>query len=567
MPLFLATPALLKHGSFYWKTSAGALDCETRRSLEALHTLLEGSGIVDTKANNPSIGCAGCGLNRRQFLAGCTACVAGTAGLGMLSPRRAEAKDAGKKVKVRLVYTFVPSDKPIWPNIGYDFEARMKELTGQLTAACPAIEFAPVVIHNVDEAKKMLAQDSGIDGYLVYMLGLWTGAPQVIGAAGKPTVFVDDLYGGSGEFLIATAAARRAGQKAVSVSSARLEDVAAVARCFGVLAKPGTSLDDFVAAADKVRRSRFPRQSDLPCTEDKVSAAEPGEVLKRLKESTILVIGRRNGPFSKSIENVFGTKVIAMGFEELQGQYEQADAAEAASWADRWMKAAEKVVEPKRDEIVRSGKMYLAKKALLKKYNAQAITINCLGGFYGNHIKAYPCLGFTQLNNDGLIGACEADQKSTISMLAMQYLSGRPGYISDPVIDTSKNQIIYAHCVASTKVFGPNGKSNPFRIRSHSEDRKGAAVQSLMPLGYEVTSVEFDPMKKQILMHQSKTMANVDEDKACRTKVAAEVKGDIDKLLNQWDQWGWHRVTVYGDLKEPVQALGHALGMQVVEEA
>src|SRR5574337_693990 len=34
---------------------------------------------------------------------------------------------------------------------------------------------------------------------------------------------------------------------------------------------------------------------------------------------------------------------------------------------------------------------------------------------------------------------------------------GRPGYISDPVIDTSKNQIIYAHCVAPTKVFGPGG--------------------------------------------------------------------------------------------------------------
>ena len=40
------------------------------------------------------------------------------------------------------------------------------------------------------------------------------------------------------------------------------------------------------------------------------------------------------------------------------------------------------------------------------------------------------------------------------------YADGQPGYISDPVIDTSKNQIIYAHCVAPSKVFGPSKTAN-----------------------------------------------------------------------------------------------------------
>ena len=59
---------------------------------------------------------------------------------------------------------------------------------------------------------------------------------------------------------------------------------------------------------------------------------------------------------------------------------------------------------------------YLAMRELLQRHKAQAITINCLGGFYGGHIKAYPCLGFTQLNDDGLVGACEADLFSTVTM-------------------------------------------------------------------------------------------------------------------------------------------------------
>jgi hypothetical protein len=154
-----------------------------------------------------------------------------------------------------------------------------------------------------------------------------------------------------------------------------------------------------------------------------------------------------------------------------------------------------------------------------------------------------------------------------MTMLVMGYLTGRPGYISDPVIDTSKNQIIYAHCVSTNKVYGPSGRANPYHIRSHSEDRKGAVVRSLMPLGEMTTTLEIDADKQQILFHQAKTVANIDEDKACRTKLAAEVKGDINKLFNFWDTWGWHRVTFYGDLKKPVQHLAGLTGFEIIEEA
>jgi len=34
-----------------------------------------------------------------------------------------------------------------------------------------------------------------------------------------------------------------------------------------------------------------------------------------------------------------------------------------------------------------------------------------------------------------------------------------------------------------------------------------------------------------------------------------------------WDQWGWHRVTCYGDIKKPVYSLADAIGWKVIEEA
>jgi len=205
---------------------------------------------------------------------------------------------------------------------------------------------------------------------------------------------------------------------------------------------------------------------------------------------------------------------------------------------------------------------------VLKAHNANAITINCLGGFYGGHIHAYPCLGFHELNNEGLIGACECDVDSTSTMVAFTTLTqGRPGYISDPVIDTAKRQIIYAHCVAANKLFGPQGPECDMEILTHSEDRQGAAVRTIMPTEYMTTSLKLHQNDKEIIFHQAKAVANDPDDRACRTKLCGEPVGDIEKLFAQWDKWGWHRVTFYGDLKKPVYELADAFGWKVVEEA
>ena len=481
-----------------------------------------------------------CGLNRRQFLGGCVSCTAGLTGMSVLGMSALGAKTAAakaaagecEKAKVRLVFTHAPPEEATWPNIGYDYEGRKKQLTKKLRQACPEIEFLPATVKSPEAAGKILKADKEIDGYLVYILGLrWDGTPQTIADSGRPTIFVDDLYGGSGEFLTAYAVAKRKGLKVTGVSSTRFEDVVEAAKCF--------------------------------------------VCMKKLRSSVILNVGA--GPdwwgyiSGRLIEEQFGPKVIPISFEQLDKAYKKTNRTEARKWADRWIREAEKVVEPSRQEIEKSGAMYLAMLDLMRRNKARAITINCLGGFYGGHMAAYPCLGFFQLNNDGYVGACEADMRSTVTMLLMSYLVGRPGYISDPVIDTAKNQIIYAHCVAPNKVFGADGPVNAYHIRSHSEDRKGAAVRSLLPLGKMTTTIQFDPRKRdgkgQAILHQARTVANIDEDKACRTKLAAEVKGNIDKLFNYWDEWGWHRVTYYGDLKRAVGHIAALLGIEVVEEA
>ncbi len=480
----------------------------------------------------PSIGCP-MHVNRRDFLSGCVSCAAGVSALaaavapaiaaGETAAASPSPSPAAAKAKVALIFSHIPPGSPTWPNIGYDYEGRKKQILEALTKGCPDVEFAPVTVHNADEARKAIEGAKEMDGIVNYLVGIWTGTGGAVCASGKPAILVDDLYAGSGEFLIEYSRAKRAGQKVVGISSSEMDDV--------------------------------------------VEAVNTFAAIKKLQASTILVItGSWDAAAQgKVIKDTFGVNVKQIDPAELEEAYKKVDPNEAKTWATRWIKGAEKVIEPTPEEIHKSAAFYLAMRSVLARHNAQAITINCLGLFYGGKLSAYPCLGFWQLNNDGFVGACESDLRSTVSMLITTTLTGRPGYISDPVIDTSKNQIIYAHCVAPSKVFGPAGRDNPYHIRSHSEDRKGACIRSLMPLDEITTTLEWFAERREVLVHQGKTVENVDEDKACRTKLAVEVR-DARQLLSEWDVWGWHRVTFYGDLLPQVQRLACLWGIKVVGE-
>jgi hypothetical protein len=475
----------------------------------------------------------------------------------------------GGKPKIRVVFCETSNKQPIWPNIGYDFDARRNRILETLTRGCPGLEFLPArVVDDPKHVAEVLKADGAVDGYLVCVQGLgWGNDIFKLSTTGKPTLLADNLFGGSGLFLLQQPRIMQSGKPVDWVSSSNDQDLVASARNFALL-KQGKSAAEVAAAFRATRHGNTPATTDWTCKDDPVPAPNFEEALRELRQTKILVVGGGWGgaAFSKAAEATLGVQLVAIAFEELAGAHAAADPAAARECADRWMHAAHQVVEPGQDEIQRSAAMYLGMKNLMEKHGARGISVNCLGGFYGGKLKAYPCLGFSQFNSDGLIGGCEGDQMSALTMATMGALVGRPGYISDPVIDTSKGQIIYAHCVATIRPFGPKGPTNPFRIRNHSEDRKGASVQSLLPEGYLVTSMEINPTLRQVILFQAKTAGNNFSDMACRTTLEGIVKGDIEKLTEHWGM-GWHRVTFYGNLKEHVAELCARLKFKLIEEA
>jgi L-fucose isomerase-like protein len=431
------------------------------------------------------------------------------------------------KAKVKVIFPALKQGEPGWPYIDYDYTRRTGEIISKLEENIPEIEFSKAILYSPEEARKMLDAEKGnYDGYLVYLTTLWTGIPEFTALNYHPVIVADELFSGSGGFINTHSLIKREKLPVVSIASSNFKDI-----------------------VDGVKL--FP-------------------VIKKMKNSRILTVFDEEGFFVNSyminkIKEIFGTEVLQMKSEEINSYYREVDVSEAEKIKTKWIREAVKVVEPSEDEILKSAKLFLAIKKAMDDKNADAVTVDCLSLCYEHKLPAYPCLSFFQLNNDGLTGVCEADLEAAITQLLIRYLTGRPGYISDPVIDVATNQIIYAHCVATNRVYGPDGLANPYVIRSHAEDRRGASVQSLMPLEETVTTVKVS-LDKAFAIHQGKTIANVEQDKGCRTKLAAGV--EAEKILEKYhfELFKWHLVTCYGDFRKQFINLATLYGLEIFEQ-
>ncbi len=287
--------------------------------------------------------------------------------------------------------------------------------------------------------------------------------------------------------------------------------------------------------------------------------------IHHLRRSKVLVVSQstQRSQAAEAFAKQFGTTIEFPGYPAVKAAFEAADAAQAAKAAEEFTRGALKVVEPSREDIHKALRFYLGVVNLLKDQKANAITIDCLGGFRRGDLPAYPCVAWSKLNDAGYYGVCEGDLLSTMSQLLLTSFTGKPGFVTDPVFDTSRNEIIHAHCVSATAMQGLGGPTSPYIIRSHMEDNRGVSMQVLVPIGDTVTVGKFLTAKK-FVYSTGEVLGNVDYDRGCRTKFRTRV-ADARKLLENFGG-GLHRVVVYGDYVASLQQMGRLMGFKVVRE-
>jgi hypothetical protein len=290
-----------------------------------------------------------------------------------------------------------------------------------------------------------------------------------------------------------------------------------------------------------------------------------------MKKSKVLALGPPQGTAAgcspKLVKEKLGAELVIIPNEKVMEIFKSIDlkAAEAEA-QDYWISKARKIVEPTKPEIIQSARYFLAVKKLMNQEKAQAITsVHCMGNPRG-------CLTFSKLNDLGLVGACEGDIDSTLTMLLFAYAFRVPGFITDPVIDTAKNAMVHFHCTSATKMDGPCGPRLPFVIRTQTDSRGGVSLEVENRVGQPVTCAKLVNLDTMLLV-PGKIIETSTSPMACRTQFAQSVPDARRLFLN----WGGnvivggvmtllHRVVFYGDFMKPMQDLGDLMGFRVIEE-
>ena len=137
----------------------------------------------------------------------------------------------------------------------------MDRINAELAQQCKGFEFVTSLATGEEQAKKILEQDKAagdIDGYLVYQMNCWNRVVQTLATSGKPVLYADFQFGGSGGFLVYNAAFLRSQAPNVGfVASSKIKDLVEAVKCFQVVKQGGTA-SDFVAATAQARLKSTP---------------------------------------------------------------------------------------------------------------------------------------------------------------------------------------------------------------------------------------------------------------------------------------------------------------------
>jgi L-fucose isomerase-like protein len=266
---------------------------------------------------------------------------------------------------------------------------------------------------------------------------------------------------------------------------------------------------------------------------------------------------------ARAYTQYYGTEFKFASGGEFKDAFASADEKQAQKEADAFVRGALRVVEPSPKEIHDGLRFYLALKNMLKQERANAITIDCFGTLAANTLPGYPCIAWSKFNDAGLYGVCEGDVASTMTQMLVTSYSGRPGFVSDPVFDTSRNEVIHAHCVSATRMKGFDQPASPYIIRNHLETNEGAVLQVIMPVGETITVARYNGPQK-LLVSTAEVTGWVDSDRGCRSQIRTRV-ADAESWLRTYTA-GLHRVIFYGDHVRDLQRMARLMGFEVVKE-
>lgn len=226
-------------------------------------------------------------------------------------------------------------------------------------------------------------------------------------------------------------------------------------------------------------------------------------------------------------------------------------------------------IEVSNIHLISSIKLYVVLRKIVNKYDLSTITIRCWPELKGNTegINATPCYALSRLTSEGIMGVCESDIASSVTMFILKSLSNNfPVVLDYNTIDMEKNHFTFWHCGAHAIELAEKLDSISIKYPSSGglqETKAGMALEFSIKEGeatFAKITREFDKMlisKAQFITPSNSFRGGIGE-----ANWETDVYEFLDKIIEEGFEH--HICAVHGDLKYELKLICDLLNLRKV---
>lgn len=194
-------------------------------------------------------------------------------------------------------------------------------------------------------------------------------------------------------------------------------------------------------------------------------------------------------------------------------------------------------------ELEKANTVYGNIKSLVAKHKLNGLTIRCFDLL--SSIKMTGCLALAKLNEEGVVATCEGDIAAMLSMALVKTIFNQSSFQANPSrIDTTRNEIILAHCTA------PLDMVMNYVYDTHFESGIGVAIKGEMKKS-PVTIFRLSSSLNEYTILEGEITENLCETNLCRTQIKVKCVDDVSVLLK--NPCGNHHIVFYGHHKNHLE--------------
>ena len=280
--------------------------------------------------------------------------------------------------------------------------------------------------------------------------------------------------------------------------------------------------------------------------ENALAAANAKQIMARSRLLRVAEVTERIVETEKNL----GVEVVAIPAAEYNKMFDSIVANDSLKREAMAFKAkAAAIIDVNDHYIIEAFRAHKATLEIMKRYDADSITIKCL-----LLKERKPCVAFA-LNNSALIpSACEDDTPAAFSLMMGTHLFQRGGFLHNPDFDLDRNQYYASHCTCPMAMHGQGKGSLPFNIRPFLHMLpKTAAIDVQMTPGEKIFLTKYSP-KENIIRTYTGTMVGTPEmtvAAGCATRCVIDID-HIDKTTGDVSSiyLGPHPIMYYGSVME-----------------